>query len=318
MIDLKTHRWTRRKKTRAQYEALARLNSFLDKNNPRLVRFLIRNWNDQIAAITYRELREAILRGALTVETLQAWSEDYAQFFNKFLKPELLKAVKAGGADTIGALATGQVYDPFITGVENWVNVHGGEWITIIGNESQEAIQGLISYAGSGNVTVDEMSRLIRPLVGLNKPQAKANFDFYFKRREDLIEHLKGTKPNAKLSTIEKEATRRARESAVRYAARQHRQRALMIAETELAFAYNKGAADAVNQFVKEGVLPATMHAQWSTALDEGVCEICSELDGEEVELGESFDFPGRLLYEGSKETPPAHPRCRCALCYIE
>ena len=60
------------------------------------------------------------------------------------------------------------------------------------------------------------------------------------------------------------------------------------------------------------------MRAKWSTAADEGVCGICASLDGVEIDLGDSFDYKGKSLYGGQKQTPPAHPRCRCALCYVE
>lgn len=90
-----------------------------------------------------------------------------------------------------------------------------------------------------------------------------------------------------------------------------------MIAETELAYAYNKGADDAIHQAQDAGLLPR-MKAVWSTADDEGVCGICGALDGVAVDLGDSFEYQGKSLYGGQKQTPPAHPRCRCAICYEE
>lgn len=42
----------------------------------------------------------------------------------------------------------------------------------------------------------------------------------------------------------------------------------------------------------------------WRTSLDERVCPICSELDGDKV--------PIDGLFQGEFEGPPAHPRCRC------
>ena len=318
MFDLKPRLRVIKRKSRAQYEALERLNRFLNKENPRLARLLVRFWGEQQNAMTYKELREAFLRGGLTVKTIQTWIEDYAQFFNEYLKPSIMTAVTQGGAETLAGLTEGAVYDPFITGIENWVTTHGGEWITLMSNESQEAVQGLIRFAADGQLGVDEMSRLTRPLIGLNERQAKANARFYANRKQQYIQILKEQRPKATEKQIEREAQRRARESAVRYATRQHRQRAMMIAETEMSFAYNKGGNDAVKQMVKEGILPSTIKPQWSTAADELVCDDCGALDGVIIDLGDEFDFKARELYEGSKETPPAHPRCRCALCYIE
>ena len=158
---------------------------------------------------------------------------------------------------------------------------------------------------------------MIRPTIGLNTPQSLANAKYYVMLKESIKARLMEDNPKMKETTAEKQAAKRARESAARYAGRQHRERAMTIAETELAFAYNKGADDAVQQAMDEGLLPR-MKSIWSTAADEGVCGICSSLDGVAVDFGDSFNYKGRNLYAGQKRTPPAHPRCRCALCYEE
>lgn len=307
-----------KRKSRDQYDALHRLNSFLDRNNPRLVRFLIRTWKDQEAAITYKELREAILHGTMTEETFKAWQEDYAVFFNRYLKDILINATTAGGKELAAAILSGaDVYAPMLTGIDNWITVHGAEWITRMSSEAQEAVSTMIRYTANGNMTVDELARIIRPTIGLTEPQSLANARFYENTKKRIKKDLMEKYPDMKETAAEKQAARRAEESAARYAGRQHRERAQMVAETELAYAYNKGADDAIHQAVDEGLMPR-MKAVWSTAADEGVCEICGALDGVEIELGDTFDFKGRSLYAGQKQTPPAHPRCRCALCYVE
>lgn len=305
-------------KTRAQYEALNRLRSFLDSNNPKLVRFLIRTWEDQEAAITYKELREAILRKTMTQETFKAWQEDYAVFFNRHLKDLLINATTLGGKDFAAArLAGADIYAPMLTGIDNWITTHGAEWITQMSDEAKDAVSAMVQYTANGNMTVDELARIIRPTIGLTEPQSLANIHYYEATKDRLKKNLMEKYPNMKEKTAEKQAARRAEESALRYAGRQHRERAQSIAQTELAFAYNKGADDAVHQAVDSGLLPR-MKAKWSTAADEGVCSICNALDGEEIDLGSEFDFKGKSLYAGQKQTPPAHPRCRCALCYVE
>lgn len=305
-------------KSRAQYEALHRLNTFLDSNTPKVVRFLIRTWKDQEAAITYKELRESILRGTLTQETFQAWQQDYVVFFNRNLKDLLINATTAGGKDLAAAMLAGaDVYAPMLTGIDNWITVHGAEWITQMSDEAKEAVSTMIRYTANGNMSVDELARIIRPTIGLTEQQSLANIHYYESCKERIKKHLMEKYPDMKETTAEKQAARRAKESAARYAGRQHRERAQTIAQTELAYAYNKGADDAIRQAVDEGLLPR-MKAKWSTAADEGVCDICGALDGVEIELGDTFQFKGRSLYAGQKQTPPAHPRCRCALCYVE
>lgn len=307
-----------KRKTKAQYNALHRLNSFINGNDKKLVRFLVTMWKDQEAAITYKELREAILVGTLTEETFKAWQEDYAVFFNRYLKDILEGATTTGGKELAAAILSGKyVYTPMLTGIDNWITVHGAEWITQMSDEAKEAVSSMIRYSAKGNIGVDELARIIRPTIGLTEPQSLANAHYYESCRERLKKQLMEKYPTMKEATAEKQAAKRARESALRYAGRQHRERAQMIAETELAYAYNKGADDAIHQAQDAGLMPR-MRAKWSTAADEGVCGICASLDGVEIDLGDSFDYKGKSLYGGQKQTPPAHPRCRCALCYVE
>lgn len=305
-------------KSRAQRDALRRLNTFLDTNNPKLVRILVRTWEDQQAAITYKELREAFVTGSMTADAFRAWENDYAVFFNNNLKGLLTSAATTGGQQTLKTLLSSiDLYTPMSTGIDNWITVHGAEWITQMSTESQEAVSAMIDYAAKGNITVDELSRITRATIGLTQPQSIANAKYYETVKANLKEKLLTSNPKMKETTAEKQAAKRAQESAARYAARQHRERAMMIAETELAYAYNKGADEAVQQAVDEGLLPK-MRPQWSTAADEDVCSICAALDGVQIDLGGEFNYKGKTLYSGQKKTPPAHPRCRCALCYIE
>lgn len=304
------HKRLAKAKTRNQRNALHRLNSFLNANQRKPARLLISMWKDQQQAITYKQLREAILLGYMTETEFTNWQDDYVAFFNTHLKSILESATFKGGKEIASALLHNpDLYMPMTTGIDNWITVHGAEWITKMGDEAKEAVSSMIRYTAKGHMTVDELARIIRPTIGLTEPQALANAHYYEKFKAKLMED----NPTMKETT----AAKRAREAAARYAGRQHRERAQMIAETELAYAYNKGADDAIHQAQDEGLLPR-MKAVWSTAADEGVCGICGALDGVEIDLGDSFEYPGRSLYGGQKQTPPAHPRCRCAICYEE
>ncbi|MCD8195899.1 MAG: phage head morphogenesis protein [Lachnospiraceae bacterium] len=286
--------------------ALNRLNSFLDANNPRLARILVTIWKDQGDAITYKELREAIMNGYMSEATFQAWQQDYIKFFNESLSPVLSSACSIGSKEVAAALLSGaDVYAPVASAIESWVQSHGAELVTRMTADGKEAISALIRYTTEGNMTVDELARAIRPTIGLTNPQAQANIRYYANIKAQLLEN----NPNMKDAT----AAKRAREASIRYAARQHRERAQMIAETELAWAYNKGADNAVKQAVADGLLPK-MKAVWSTAADELVCATCGAMDGVAIDLGSDFYLPSGAV----KTVPPAHPRCRCAVAYEE
>lgn len=76
--------------------------------------------------------------------------------------------------------------------------------------------------------------------------------------------------------------------------------RAERIARTETIAGSNEGALQAYDQ---SGVVG---EKEWLTALDEFICEECAGLNGEIIELHESFS--------GGYGCPPAHPNCRCTV----
>ena len=76
------------------------------------------------------------------------------------------------------------------------------------------------------------------------------------------------------------------------------RQRAQVIARTELAAAHSEGQLDA---FEDLGIEEVGVFAEWSTAGDDRVCPICAP---NEAQLFTIKDARGLI---------PAHPNCRCA-----
>ncbi len=296
------------KSTAAGKKALDKLNDFIEAGQAEPTFWLTRIWEDQQNAITYKELREAILNGQMDEATLQAWQNDYATFVNETLKPLWIDSMNQAAA-SVAARNPGYFFDPMEQGVRNWINTHGSEWVTIIGDEQREAINAMLHKSFSGEWSVDELARAIRPTIGLNKMQSMANVSYYKHVKESLMTN----NPTMKEAT----ATKRAQEAAYKYAGKQHRQRAYTIATTEMAFSYNKGADEGIRQAQSQGLMGMTQKV-WSTAADEGVCEICAALEGQVVGMDGDFNFKGKTLYSGQKRTPPAHPRCRCAIVYEE
>lgn len=296
------------KKSKGAQDVLDRLNAFLNAAEPEPVYWLTRLWNDQQQAVTYKELREAIEQGYIDEKTLAAWQADYANFVNEHLKGIWQDAAKAANA-AMEAAHPDFFYDPMGEGIQNWTTTHGAEWVTNISDDQREAMVSMIDRAATGAWTGDELARAIRPLIGLTKLQALANLNYY--------EHLKASLLTDNPTMKETTAAKRARDAAAKYAAKQHRKRAYTIATTELAYAYNKGADDGIIQAQQQGFI-GKVERVWSTAYDDGVCEICSALEGQAIDMDGEFDFKGKSLYAGQKKTPPAHPRCRCAVEYRE
>ena len=78
--------------------------------------------------------------------------------------------------------------------------------------------------------------------------------------------------------------------------------RAEMVASTEITRANYEGEAFIANQLRNEGI---DLVAVWFTAVDERVCPICGA--NHNKPRGEGWQLP-----------PPAHPRCRCWVNWVE
>lgn len=92
------------KKTFRRNNALTKLRSFLDANEPGLVRVLYQLWDSQKKEITYKEIRAAIRSGDLDADYIEQWREEYAVFVVEYLYPEWVKAMDeaAKGSDQLG------------------------------------------------------------------------------------------------------------------------------------------------------------------------------------------------------------------------
>lgn len=289
------------RKAAPEAEVLRLLRSFLDTNEPSLVRILVNTWNAQGRAITYKELREAILNGDISVEYWEDWQQDYARLVTQYLQPAWEKAI-AAGVQTLQAKYPTWHFDPMADGVRQWVANHGAEFVTNSTRTQIEGLQAVVQRAAAlEDLSVDELSRVIRPMVGLTKQQANANLNYY----NNLIAN--GVKAN------------RAQDLSIRYAARQHRYRGYNIARSELAYAYNKGAHEGVKQAQEAGYMGEVVKV-WCCADDERICSYCGGLEGKTIAMDEEFDFKTRLsaTNPGIRLTPPAHPSCRCAIMYKE
>lgn len=155
------------------------------------------------------------------------------------------------------------------------------------------------------DMTADALAMVIRPTVGLYPGQARANLNYYNRVRETLLE----SNPHMKAAAAE----RRAADLARKYAERQHRYRAMMIARNELAVAYKEGQRLSIRQAQAEGLI-GPCDRVWSSAKDDGVCSICRAMDGRRAKEGEPFILPnGDTTF-----TAHAHIQCRCDTLWEE
>ncbi len=296
-------------KSQGAQEALDRLQSFLDGNIEKPIRILCGFWKDQQDAISYQELRQAVITGALDKETIHLWRQDYSVLVKKQLGDMWKEAMKAGAAGQPILNARNFEFDTQKPGILNWIGRHGAEFVTNSTQEQKDAIAALMVKKMRDSHTVDELAKMIRPCIGLTEQQAKANARYY----DSIVANLKKEHPRMKAESIHKKA----QAAALKYAERQHRQRAMTIAQTECAYAYNRGADEAVRQAQAQNLI-GTVKKHWSTSGGEGVCSTCEALEGTEIDMDKGFPFKGKLLFAGQDSLPPAHPRCACAIEYTE
>lgn len=288
-------------KNSAESAVLRLLRSFLDANEPGLVRILVNTWRSQGKAITYKELREAILAGEISADILDDWMQDYSRFVVKYLQPAWEAAIITA-ASAIEKKYPLWNFDPMGAGVREWTAAHSAEFVTNVTTTQIEGLRAVVRRAAVlEDMTVDGLARAIRPMVGLTQQQSIANLKYY----ETLVGNGM--------------SEAKALDKSIRYAARQHRYRGYNIARTELAFAYSKGAHEGTKQAQAAGYIGEAVKV-WVTAEDERTCPVCAALEGKEVAMDEDFDFKTKLeaTHPGIRQTPPAHPSCRCAVMYRE
>ena len=289
--------------------ALDKLKAFLKQAEPEAVEILAANFNAQQNAATYKELREAYLAGGITEKQFTKWQKDYAKLITSTLAQKWQEAAVAG-AQEVKERYPRFIYEPSMSAGMDFIKEHGAELVTNLAAEQREALNAVIAHvSGYTAVTPDEAARIIRPCVGLTKPQALANARYREKVKNSIYEAHRKAHPHGNPDKAAQIAEQKAQEAAAQYAARQHRYRAQNIARTELAFAYNAGAYGATKDAQAQGYIGDCVKV-WLTAYDERVCPICSAMDDEKRNIDETFSN-GKLL-------PPAHPSCRCAVAYEE
>ena len=296
----------KRKSSDEAEEILRRLDDFLHAESPQLAQWVCSVFQDQQAAVTYKELREAVLSG-YEAQILQ-WQDDYARLINGRFAPVYLAAMKAGAKAWEQKLG-GILLDDSDRAVQSWIRERTAGLITNIGEETRAAIKMILWKGQQENWTAAQIARHIRPCIGLTKSDAAANARY----QQSVYDSLRKAHPRM----TEASAAKKAQDAALKYAARQHRARADMIANTELAFAYNRGENMSIRNAMRDGLMGPCVKI-WRTAGAERVCPRCGALNGKEIGFDESFDIKGKEMFPGMHETPPAHPRCRCVVQYKE
>lgn len=272
------------------------LRGYLDRTEPKIGRWLYSTWNAEAEAIKYQEIRNAIRDGEVPVAWIEQWQQDYSRFVVETLEPGWKDAMRNAG-EYMARHVDGYAFKPTGERINQWIEVRGGELAVNLTVQQHNAIRALIRYHTVDEpVSPAELARRLRPVIGLtpNEELAVRNY-----RAQLLKQGLDRARVANQVSN---------------YAGFLHRRRATRIARTELSFSYNFGQLEAVRQASEQGFFSGPVVKTWMTADDERVCYFCGPMDGQTLDLEDTF--PGATDRLPCAYTPPAHPGCRCTVGY--
>lgn len=297
------------RKSEDSQEALDKLEEYVDSSQEEPTEALEEFWKAQITLLTYEELRKILADKDVPEALVVAWTLDYSRLVEDKVIPLWKESVEAGiqSNPILEEILDEADFDAYKL-AEDWMKKHGAEMVTNMADEQIETIRQILEESVYHKMSVEETARYLRPIIGLTEPQAQANIRYY----NNFKTQLAAAHPRMKTESIE----RKAREAAEKYAVKQRRVRAETIAKTELITAYHKGNDLAVREGIRTGKLPK-MKKVWSTSRDDKVCKACMALEGTEIDMDEEFKAKSRKRMI-STLIPPLHPRCACAVKYVE
>lgn len=174
----------------------------------------------------------------------------------------------------------------------DWLRSYDFNLIREVTAPTIEAIRNVLVRGFTEGVSVRDMAREIREVVGLTG------------RMEQAVHNRR----------VELEQEGRSPEQVERMVARYRQQtlnrRALNIARTETVRASNEGALEQERQMQDAGLLGMDVVRFWVVTRDDRLCEHCMAVPGMN-RGGVPHNQPFKTPF-GDRMSPPLHPQCRC------
>lgn len=208
---------------------------------------------------------------------------------------KLARQISETVATELAAVVSELPYADLYAAAEDWAARHSAELVTAITEETREALRQLVSTAYDLRIGAPELSKALRPAIGLNRPQA-ARLDTIAKELAEAV--AKG----------EIEAVQAARQLEKK-SGEMLRYRSDMIAKTEL---WETGNAVQVETWKATPGLSAKYVTRWDKS-PKNPCKICNSLHGQRQPIGGTFE----VTVDGKAyrfQHPTAHPWCYCSL----
>lgn len=288
-------------------EAIKELRETLEEEQPELEQYLIELWDNQQREITAQQYIEMVKKGKATKEIEKQLLQSTSIFVLGKMFTKKQTAMEKGAEKIVEKITERQSsfsFDIKYHETKKWIEKSCAEQIVHLTKTQKEAIKLVIDRAERLGITTEGTADLLKPLIGLHKGQVTANVNYYNSIKQNLLENH----PKMKEQAAEKKALEKAKQ----YAKNQKEYRAMTIARTELAGAYNAGEFYSIKQAQKDGLMGKVKKYAISAG-DGRVCKGCREVEGQEVEQDDYFKTQwGDVLF------PPFHTSCRCAVEYEE
>lgn len=304
-------------------QTLTELETYLEEHKEEITGLLLILWADQKTALTPEEVQAVIEADGVPLLLLETWRQDYSHFVRNYLEPLWQGAAQAGQRAAENSIslseAPGQNSD-FLDAdalVFRWIREHGAELVTNSTESQRQSIKWILEESVREKMSAEQLAGRIRQTIGLTRPQTAANHRYY----TNALNRLRREHPDME----ERAVLQRARAAAERYRKKQLKSRALTIARTEIAMAYNQGLDAAVRYYTGLGFMGPKVRKIWVAARGDRACEICRALDKHYADLDDTItaEYKKTVYKKEVKSTaasfiPPAHPRCACSLKYEE
>lgn len=208
-----------------------------------------------------------------------------------------------------------------------WAQDRAAQLVADVDAQTRATIAMLVARGQQGALSVDDIARQIRPLIGLSTPQAiaAANYRDALAARQladRLGQDAAGVLRNSFALSPWRGGPLDGRVDKLwhQYIDRQLAHRAEAIARTETIRAATEGRRLAWDAEIEAGGVDGHRLVQtWSVTNDDRACNDCLAMDGETIESDEIG--PGRRpsiasigSFRGGSDGPPLHTSCRCVV----
>lgn len=275
------------------------LHAASDRLTPRMVRALLEAFAQASRRVPVTAIIEAVKSAHLRPGEVERLIAAIPQLVRAAASPSVSGLVDQASRLASDELAARlilradafEVVNPFAV---NAARSQSAQLVTRVSAEARLAIRSIVRAAIESGIPARDAGRLIRTVVGLNEGQALAVINF----RQRL--EKAGAAPDRVAAMADK------------YAARLLRQRAEMIARTELMDALNAGQQAAWARAQAKGLLPPLAQQEWLVTPDDRLCPVCQQMSGVRTLISRPFPTP-----LGPKSGPPLHPHCRCTVILV-